>query len=179
MAVATEAVVTERWDGLLLGPTLATLDTGTGYGLVEDGALGWNDGLLTYVGPRSGLPGDAPSLADDVIEAEGLVTPGLIDCHTHLVFAGDRAQRIRDALEGRHLCRDRAAGGGILSTVRATRAASEDELVRDVAATSARIAARRRDHAGDQVGLWPRPRRRTKATARGARRIGSKRSASR
>ena len=81
------AAVTERWDVLLLGVTLATLDSDTGYGLVEDGALAWKDGVLTYVGPRSGLPGDPASLADEVIEAEGLVTPGLVDCHTHLVFA--------------------------------------------------------------------------------------------
>ncbi|HNV79932.1 MAG TPA: imidazolonepropionase [Thermomonas sp.] len=129
MAVATEAVVTERWDGLLLGPTLATLDTGTGYGLVEDGALGWNDGLLTYVGPRSGLPGDAPSLADDVIEAEGLVTPGLVDCHTHLVFAGDRASEFELRLQGASYEEIARSGGGILSSVRAVREASEDELL--------------------------------------------------
>ena len=129
MAVATEAVVTERWDGLLLGPTLATLDTGTGYGLVEDGALGWNDGLLTYVGPRSGLPGDAPSLADDVIEAEGLVTPGLVDCHTHLVFAGDRASEFELRLQGASYEDIARSGGGILSSVRAVREASEDELL--------------------------------------------------
>ena len=129
MAVATEAAVTERWDGLMLGPTLATLDADAGYGLVEDGALGWNDGLLTYVGPRSGLPGDAPSLADDVIEAEGLVTPGLVDCHTHLVFAGDRASEFELRLQGASYEDIARSGGGILSSVRAVREASEDELL--------------------------------------------------
>ena len=119
MAAATEAVVTDRWDGLMLGPTLATLDTDSGYGLVEDGALGWNDGLLTYVGPRSGLPGDASSLADEVIEAEGLVTPGLVDCHTHLVFAGDRASEFELRLQGASYEEIARSGGGILSSVRA------------------------------------------------------------
>ena len=129
MAAATEAVVTDRWDGLMLGPTLATLDTDSGYGLVEDGALGWNDGLLTYVGPRSGLPGDASSLADEVIQAEGLVTPGLVDCHTHLVFAGDRASEFELRLQGASYEEIARSGGGILSSVRAVREASEDELL--------------------------------------------------
>ena len=129
MAAATEAVVTDRWDGLMLGPTLATLDTDSGYGLVEDGALGWNDGLLTYVGPRSGLPGDALSLADEVIQAEGLVTPGLVDCHTHLVFAGDRASEFELRLQGASYEEIARSGGGILSSVRAVREASEDELL--------------------------------------------------
>ena len=129
MAAATEAVVTDRWDGLLLGPTLATLDGDTGHGLIEDGALGWKDGLLTYVGPRSGLPGDASSLADEVIEAEGLVTPGLVDCHTHLVFAGDRASEFELRLQGASYEEIARSGGGILSSVRAVREASEDELL--------------------------------------------------
>ena len=130
MAAATEAVVaTERWDGLLLGPALATLDCDAGYGLVEDGALGWKDGVLAYVGPRSGLPGNATSLADEVIEAEGLVTPGLVDCHTHLVFAGDRATEFEMRLQGASYEQIARSGGGILSSVRAVREATEDELL--------------------------------------------------
>lgn len=133
-AVATAAamgavVATDRWDGLMLGPTLATLDTDSGYGLVEDGALGWKDGLLTYVGPRGGLPGDASSLAHDVIEAEGLVTPGLVDCHTHLVFASDRSSEFELRLQGASYEEIARSGGGILSSVRAVREASEDELL--------------------------------------------------
>ena len=129
MAAAMAAAVTERWDGLLLGPTLATLDTDTGYGLVEDGALGWKAGLLTHVGPRSGLPGDPASLADAVIEAEGLVTPGLVDCHTHLVFAGDRAAEFELRLQGVSYEEIARSGGGILSTVRALRGADEDAVL--------------------------------------------------
>src|SRR5690606_1051372 len=130
-AMAAEtAVATERWDGLLLGPTLATLDADAGYGLVEDGALGWKDGLLAYAGPRASLPGDAEALADEVVEAQGLVTPGLVDCHTHAVFAGDRAAEFELRLQGASYEQIARAGGGILSTVRAVREADEAELLR-------------------------------------------------
>jgi imidazolonepropionase len=123
------AAVTERWDGLLLGPALATLDADSGYGLVEDGALAWKDGRITYVGLRSGLPGDAASLADELIEAEGLVTPGLVDCHTHLVFAGDRASEFELRLQGASYEEIARSGGGILSSVRGVRDADENELL--------------------------------------------------
>ncbi len=130
MAAAMAAAVTERWDGLLLGPTLATLDTDTGYGLVEDGALGWKAGVIAYAGARTGLPGEIGELADEVIETDGLLTPGLVDCHTHAVFAGDRAVEFELRLQGASYQDIARSGGGILSTVRAVRAASEDELLR-------------------------------------------------
>jgi imidazolonepropionase len=119
----------EKWDGLLLGTGLATLD-GDGYGAIEDGALGWRDGVLAWVGARSELPGEPASLAQEVIEADGgWVTPGLVDCHTHLVFAGDRAREFEQRLAGASYEAIARAGGGILSTVRAVRAASEDALL--------------------------------------------------
>lgn len=130
------------WDGLLLGPTLATLDASSGYGLIEDGALGWKDGVLAYVGPRTALPGAADTLADEVIEADGLVTPGLVDCHTHAVFAGDRAGEFELRLQGASYEQIARAGGGILSTVRAVRGASEDALLRQ---SQPRVAALVRD----------------------------------
>lgn len=129
-AATVAAVIEPRYDGLLLAPMLATLDAASGYGLVEDGALAWRDGLLAYVGPRSGLPGDPASLADEVVEAEGLVTPGLVDCHTHAVFAGDRAAEFELRLQGASYADIARAGGGILSTVRAVRACDEDALLR-------------------------------------------------
>ncbi|MBN8261824.1 MAG: imidazolonepropionase, partial [Xanthomonadales bacterium] len=132
------AVTEPRYDGLLLAPALATLDADAGYGLVEDGALAWRDGLLAYVGPRSGLPGDPDRLADEVIEADGLVTPGLVDCHTHVVFAGDRAAEFELRLQGASYADIARAGGGILSTVRAVRACDEDALLR---ASEPRVAA--------------------------------------
>ena len=118
-----------RWDGLVVGASLATLDGERGYGAIENGALGWRDGLLTFVGHADALPGEPSSLADEVIEARGWITPGLVDCHTHLVFAGDRAAEFEQRLQGASYEEIARSGGGIVSSVRATRAASEDELL--------------------------------------------------
>lgn len=118
-----------RWDGLLLGASLATLD-GDGYGVIDDGALGWRDGELAFVGRRADLPGEPAMLAADVVEADGWVTPGLVDCHTHLVFAGDRAREFEMRLQGASYEDIARAGGGIVSTVRAVRGADEAELLR-------------------------------------------------
>ncbi|MGQ4659976.1 imidazolonepropionase [Lysobacter sp. F6437] len=119
-----------QWDGLVVGASLATLDGATGYGEIPDAALGWHDGRLTYVGPRSGLPGEPSVLAREVVEADGWITPGLVDCHTHLVFAGDRAREFELRLQGASYEEIARAGGGILSTVRAVREADEAELLR-------------------------------------------------
>jgi len=121
---------TGQWDGLVLGASLATLDGADGYGEITDGALGWRDGQLTYVGPRAGLPGEPATLARELIEADGWITPGLVDCHTHLVFAGDRAREFELRLQGASYADIARAGGGILSTVRAVREADESELLR-------------------------------------------------
>ena len=118
-----------RWDGLLIGASLATLDGDHGYGGIEDGALGWKHGVLTFVGPRSALPDAPEALANEVIALDGgWITPSLIDCHTHVVFAGDRAHEFELRLQGASYEDIARAGGGILSTVRAVRQASEDEL---------------------------------------------------
>jgi imidazolonepropionase len=121
-----------RWDGLLLDVGLATLvDNGVPYGAIADGAIGWRDGVITFAGPRSALHGEPHALAHRVESLPGTwVTPGLIDCHTHLVFGGDRAQEFEQRLEGATYEEIARAGGGIVSSVRATRAASEDELLR-------------------------------------------------
>ncbi|MGH8061638.1 MAG: imidazolonepropionase [Pseudoxanthomonas sp.] len=117
------------WDGLITGVNLATLEGDAGYGVVESAALGWRDGLITFVGPRSQLPGAATTLAREVIEAEGgWITPGLVDCHTHTVFAGDRAGEFEQRLQGTSYEEIARNGGGIVSSVLATRAASEDQL---------------------------------------------------
>ena len=120
---------TAQWDGLVVGASLATLDADTGYGVIEDGALGWRDGVLAFVGPRAALPGEPRALAREVIEADGWITPGLVDCHTHLVFAGDRAGEFEQRLQGATYEQIARSGGGILSTVHAVRAASENELL--------------------------------------------------
>src|SRR5690348_1577952 len=119
-----------RWDHLLLDCNLVTLAGDTGYGAIERGALGWRDGVITFAGATGELPGAPDSLATKVESLHGAwVTPGLVDCHTHLVFAGTRADEFQRRLRGESYEAIARAGGGILSTVRATRAASEDELL--------------------------------------------------
>jgi len=106
---------------------LATLVGSEGLGLVADGLVACKDGLITYAGARS----DGPELeAAEDIDCQGrLITPGLIDCHTHLVYAGNRAQEFEQRLNGVAYADIARQGGGILSTVNATRAASEEQLV--------------------------------------------------
>ena len=120
---------THRWDALLLGVSIATLE-GDGYGEIRDGAIGWHDGVLAWVGPRDALPAAPDELAGEVVETSGWITPGLVDCHTHLVFAGDRAREFEMRLQGASYEEIARAGGGIVSTVRAVREAGEDELLR-------------------------------------------------
>jgi imidazolonepropionase len=122
----------DRWDGLLVDVGLATLvDNGVPYGAISDGAIGWRDGVITFAGPRSDLPGEPHALSHRVESLHGTwVTPGLIDCHTHLVFGGDRAQEFELRLEGATYEEIARSGGGIVSSVRATRAASEDDLLK-------------------------------------------------
>jgi len=108
-----------------------------GLGLIEDAAVGCSGELIDYVGPASALP--QGYRADEVIDCEGrLITPGLIDCHTHLVYAGDRAAEFERRLNGESYESIARSGGGIVSTVRATRAASEQQLI---AATLPRLDA--------------------------------------
>ncbi|MDO5611209.1 MAG: imidazolonepropionase [Pseudomonadota bacterium] len=114
--------------GLLLGPTLATLDAASGYGLIADGALAWRDGVIRFVGPRAELPESEAEDFDITIETEGLVTPGLVDCHTHIVFAGNRAGEFEMRLQGKTYEEIARAGGGIISSVNAVRSASDDAL---------------------------------------------------
>ena len=119
------------WDGLLLDCRLATLtDNGQPYGRIENAALGWHDGRITFAAPQAQLPAAPEKLARHVESAaQAWITPGLIDCHTHLVFAGNRAHEFELRLRGAAYEEIARAGGGIVSTVEHTRAASEDELL--------------------------------------------------
>ncbi|HTK74475.1 MAG TPA: imidazolonepropionase [Gemmataceae bacterium] len=98
-------------------------------GLVRDAALAWNDpGRVIFAGRAADLPSDLHS--SPTIDAQGAtVIPGLVDCHTHLAFAGWRADEFTLRCKGADYAEIAARGGGILRTVTATRAASEDELV--------------------------------------------------
>ncbi len=112
---------------------LATMqaDALQAYGLIEDAALVVDGGQIQWVGPRSALPNDLRQRCDAVHDAHGaLITPGLIDCHTHLVYGGDRALEFELRLNGATYEDIARRGGGIASTVQATRSAGPDELLR-------------------------------------------------
>ena len=97
---------------------------------VDDGVVACRDGRIVYAGPLDRAPATLDAL--EVIDCERRwITPGLIDCHTHLVYAGDRAHEFEQRLNGLSYEDIARAGGGILSTVKATRAASECELIAD------------------------------------------------
>lgn len=99
---------------------------GVAFGTIEDGAILIRDGRIAWCGPRADLP------AHEAVQTDRLdgrwVTPGLIDCHTHLVFGGDRSGEFEQRLNGATYAEIAGAGGGIVSSVAATRAASEDDL---------------------------------------------------
>ena len=119
-----------NWDGLLLDCHLATLAGDSGYGIVEDAALAWKDGRIAWLGPRRELPGEPRSLAREVRECGGdWLTPALVDCHTHLVFGGNRAVEAERRLQGATYQDIAREGGGIVSTVRATRALDDAGLL--------------------------------------------------
>ena len=99
------------------------------YGLIEDAALVVNGSVLQWVGPRRDLSADLLANNTQTIDAKGaLITPGLIDCHTHLVYGGNRAGEFEQRLNGASYEDIAKAGGGIASTVKATRNATELEL---------------------------------------------------
>ena len=109
----------------------ATMQAGTAqpYGLIEDAALVVNGSVLQWVGPRRDLSVDLLANNTQTIDAKGaLITPGLIDCHTHLVYGGNRAGEFEQRLNGASYEDIAKAGGGIASTVKATRNATELEL---------------------------------------------------
>ena len=116
-------------DRLWVNARLATLaEDEPGLGIVDHGALACKDGRIIYAGPMAGLP--SALQARERIDCAGRwITPGLVDCHTHLVFGGDRAQEFEMRLAGASYEEIARAGGGIVSTVKATRAAGEDDLV--------------------------------------------------
>lgn len=105
-------------------------DCGEPYGLVSNAAIAVIDGLIDWVGPVADLPESYNSLPKASLGGR-LVTPGLIDCHTHIVHGGDRAVEFEMRLNGATYEEVARAGGGIASTVKATRAASEERLLAD------------------------------------------------
>jgi imidazolonepropionase len=121
--------VTHQFDAIWHNIHLATMtDNGNAYGAVHDAALAIKDGLIAWCGPKAELP-PCDLLATPLYDGNGQwLVPGFIDCHTHLVYAGSRANEFEMRLNGASYQDIAAAGGGIKSTVAATRAASHEEL---------------------------------------------------
>ena len=118
-----------RFDTIWLDARLATLVPGrSGLGIVDRGAVAAKDGRIAFAGPMAELPTGSDAAHRVALDGRW-VTPGLVDCHTHLVYAGDRANEFELRLAGASYEDIARAGGGILSTVKATRAASEQDLV--------------------------------------------------
>src|SRR5207237_2213885 len=111
--------------------TVEPRGSGDPLGIVEDGALVASGGVIAWVGPTSELPEElAPGHETRVLDARGrVVMPGLVDAHTHVVFAGDRANDFDMRLRGASYAEIAESGGGIATTVNATRRASLEELV--------------------------------------------------
>lgn len=126
-----------NWDLLLVDCRVATMAAnGIPYGAIEDAAIAIAGGKIAWIGPRQEIPLGA---AKETVKLNGRwVTPGLIDCHTHLVYGGDRAAEFELRLKGATYEEIAKAGGGIASTVKATRAATLDDLV---AAGALRLAS--------------------------------------
>jgi imidazolonepropionase len=116
------------WDALWRNVHLATMVEDGSYGEIRDAAIAVRDGRIAWLGRGSDLP--ASCHADVEHDGEDCwLTPGLIDCHTHIVHAGNRSNEFEDRLNGVAYEEIARRGGGIVSTVHATRAASEDELL--------------------------------------------------
>lgn len=125
------------WDALWRNVHLATLAAPGDYGEIRDAAIAVRDGRIAWLGPRAALPAGARA----AVEHDGggaWLTPGLIDCHTHIVYGGNRSDEFEARLNGVPYEEIARRGGGIVSTVRATRAASADELL---AASLPRVAS--------------------------------------
>jgi len=119
----------ERFDRIWHNARLATIRADLpGPGVIEDSVIAVRYGRIVYAGSRSGFPGDADA-AERIDCAGRWITPGLVDCHTHLIFGGNRAHEFELRLKGASYEEIARAGGGILSTVASTRNASEAELV--------------------------------------------------
>jgi imidazolonepropionase len=121
------------WDIVYVNARLATMTPyGAPYGAIDPGAIAVRDGRIAWLGPMADLPAnraDAPVWAETVDVEGRWITPGLIDCHTHLVYVGNRAREFEMRLEGATYEEIARAGGGILSTMTGVRTASEEELV--------------------------------------------------
>lgn len=131
------------WDAVWVNARIATMVPGKAaettdgafavsddpYGAIEDGAIAIADGKIAWIGPEAALDETQADDAAVLNAGQRWITPGLIDCHTHLIYGGNRAAEFEQRLNGATYEEIARAGGGIVSTVKATRDASEDELL--------------------------------------------------
>lgn len=117
------------FDSLWINIHAATMAETGNFGIIKNAAVGILDKKISWIGVEKDLPQKPESLSKNVRDGGGKwMTPGLIDCHTHLIYAGDRSTEFEQRLQGISYTDIAKAGGGILSTVRATRAATEQQL---------------------------------------------------
>jgi imidazolonepropionase len=122
-------IETRIWQTLFINVNLVTMTNGSqNYAEITSGALAISDGKIVWLGEQAELPTYDTSNIDVIDGKGGWLTPGLIDCHTHLVYGGSRANEFEMRLQGKSYEEIAQAGGGIISTVKATRLASEQEL---------------------------------------------------
>lgn len=121
-----------QWDAVWTNVHLATLENnGSAYGAIPDAAIAVSGDRIAWLGPKAALAELPDWSASEVIDGGGRwVTPGLVDCHTHLVHGGNRAAEFEMRLQGVSYEEIARRGGGIISTVQATRSAGEEELIR-------------------------------------------------
>ncbi len=118
-----------KWDALWINVTMATMvRSNTPYGLIDQGAIGVKEGKIVWIGSMENLPDQPDRLAVNVMSERGCITPGFIDCHTHLIYGGNRSQEFEMRLQGATYEDIARRGGGIHSTVQSTRAASDEAL---------------------------------------------------
>ena len=131
------------WDSIWYDARLATMTVGgAAYGAIEDAAIAVADGRIAWLGPVAELPAAPADCAAETHDVGGRwITPGLIDCHSHIVYGGGRAAEFELRLEGATYEEISRAGGGIRSTVAATRAASEEDLFASAASRLADLIA--------------------------------------
>ncbi len=132
---------TTGWTRLIRNATVATCTDGRPYGLIPKGAIALAGKRIAWVGARKELPAELPKNVAHTDARGALVTPGLIDCHTHLVWAGSRYREFEQRLQGASYEDIAKAGGGIASTVTATRAASENDLLTLAMGRAAKLVA--------------------------------------
>ncbi|MDX1537526.1 imidazolonepropionase [Arsukibacterium sp.] len=119
----------QQFDAIWINANIATMaDNGEPYGAIKNGVLAIKDGLIAFIGKRDELPG-FDAMATPLHDMQGQwILPGFIDCHTHLIYAGNRANEFEMRLNGASYQQIAASGGGIKATVAATRAASHQQL---------------------------------------------------